>query len=212
MRLKLLVFITFIFLPLKLLFGVKEPEIPKVPDIDDSKTTNRSVTADKNESLPAEQTELYTFKVNIIFQDKTILNGITSFSKESIKVKHKKNGFIFRKNLKWSEVKNLQILEWKPVMQSQNTNTHTILYYFYPYKWKIISKRGDVYYYEGNIPYINKLILTNDDGSTDIYSYFIDYWKITGENSGYWKNMKSVDFYYPFKNPNNKVFKTINFR
>ncbi len=208
--LSLLVFI--ISIPLNLLSNIKEPKPPEEPNITETKSTNIEIKSTKKTGKKEISSELFAYNVTIIFEDKTILSGIISFPKDSIKVTHKKKGFIFRKTIKWDDVKNLRIVEWKAFAKNGSTNRNLILYYFYPYKWKITTKAGKIYEYKGKIPYLHKLILTNEDGSTDIYSYFVDYWKITGKKSGYWKNAKSVDFYYPFKHPNKKVFKIINFK
>ena len=73
-------------------------------------------------------------------------------------------------------------------------------------------KKGKIYHYNENIPYLNKLVLTNDDGSTHIFSFFIDYWKETGKKTGYWQNTRSTYFYAPVKNPLKKTLKIINFK
>lgn len=207
-------FIFIILLPLNILSNVKEPESPKEPRVEEPKVIKKTNIQSNSTIKPLKKgaVELFAFNVTVIFADKTILNGIVSFPEDSIKVTHKKKGFLFRKTIKWDDVKCLRIVEWKPFLRNQGKNKNLLLYYFYPFKWKIITKQGKTYEYKGKISYLHKLILTNEDGSTDIYSYFVDYWKITGKNSGYWRNAKSVDFYYPFKHPNKKVFKVINFR
>jgi hypothetical protein len=197
----------------KLNAQIKEPSLPKEPSITNFKITNKEVKNEKKESEPV-SVNLYSYNVSITFANKKILSGIVSFPTDEIKVTHTKEGFLFRKILKWSEIKILTILEWKPFSQSSETNikTNILTYYFYPYKFKIISKLGDEYDYEGRIPYLDKLILTNEYGSTDIYSFFVDYWIVKGKNIGFWQNAKISNFYYPFRNPNKKVFKIINFK
>ncbi len=188
---------------------VKEPVAPKINIPGD--TTEKKYN-NKEEEKIKKKNDLFVFYVTFIFQDNTILKGMTSFPKDSIMVKHKKKSFMFEKVIKWEDVKSLKIMEWKPRLISKNTNTKYLQYYFYPAKYKFLMKNGKSYYYHKSISYLNSLVLTNDDGSTHVYSFFVDYWKKTGKKSGYWKNAQSAYFYYPFKNPNKKIFKIINFK
>ncbi|MBU1077463.1 MAG: hypothetical protein KKH98_09235 [Spirochaetes bacterium] len=190
-------------------FNIGEPKVPEVK-ITGETAENGSFKTGKNE--PEKETQRYVFNVSVIFKDNTILTGITSFPERSLSVKHKNKGFIFEKVIKWEDVKSLKLLEWKPRLMSKNTNNSALLYYFYPSKYQFIMKKDKSYEYNRNIPYLNSLLLTNDDGSTQIYSFFVDYWKVTGKNTGFWKNSASSYFYYPFKIPHKKNFIIINFR
>ncbi len=189
-------------------FTIKEPKTPVVSGEEKSTNKIKSNIPERNKS----DNNLYIYKVTFIFADKTILSGITSFTKNSLRVTHIKKGFLFKKRLDFGNVRSIKILEWQPNLIKGKSNSKSLLYYFYPYKFEIIDKHGNKYKYKGNVDFLNKLILTNNDGSTEVYTYFADYWNITGKNIGYWKNSKSTLFYYPFKNPLKRVIKIINFR
>ncbi|MDD5065437.1 MAG: hypothetical protein PHF84_00170 [bacterium] len=190
-------------------FNIKGPSEPRI-DLG-TKQTN---TVRKEQSIKVQEKEkaIYVFSVSVIFQDKAMLKGLVSFLEDELKVQYTKNNFLFRKTVSWNDVKSLQIMEWKPSLNTQESNARLLMYYFYPRKYKIIMESGETYYYDKNIPYINKLILTNEDGSTDIFSYFVDYWSVTGPNTGYWRNARSTYFYAPFEHANRSVIKKINFR
>ncbi|MBN1897425.1 MAG: hypothetical protein JW827_01505 [Spirochaetes bacterium] len=183
---------------------VNEPDDPRINE-------NFQIEANKTPSEKEEE-EFFAFMVTVLFEDKTILSGLISFPKENLKVIHKKKDFLFRKTVKWEDVKSIKITGWKPTLKETIKSKNEYLYYFYPDHYEIIMKNSQKYEYRGNITYLNKLILTNkEDGSTDIYSFFMDYWKSTGKKEGYWVNAKTIDFYYPFNHPHTKSFTTINF-
>ena len=196
---------------------IKEPDPPKEPAISNVKlNTANTQIASCNTNIHTEaksnKIDLYVYDVITVFHDNTILKGIISFTENSIKIKHKKKGFVFEKTILWNKVKSIKILEWKPKQGAKNKNTKLTAYTFSSSKYQITMKKGQKYIYNKNIPYLNKLVLTNKDGSTHIYSFFIDYWKSTGEKSGYWKNTMSSYFYAPVKNPLKKTITIINFK
>ncbi len=193
-------------------FKIKEPTEPKIADYNTSVKTNNTKKTSDFVKAENKNNNLYVYKVTLIFGDKTVLTGITSFPRNSIRVSHVKKGFLFRKRLEFSKMRSLKILEWKPELIKQGSTKKVLLYYFYPYKCEVIDKKGEKYKYEGDLKFLHKLVLTNSDGSTDVYSYFADYWYITGKDRGYWKNSKSTLFYTPFKHPLKRVIKRINFR
>lgn len=188
---------------------IEEPNEPAEPD---EPVIDIEMTGQEQQKNKEVKITLYPHDVSILFQDNTILTGMVTFPEQELTVQHSKKGFIFNKKIFWKEIKNLQILEWKPNLVSQKSNAKVLTYYFYPKKYQFTTRDNKKYYWEKNIPYINKLILTNDDGSTHIYSYFVDYWHLTGDKTGYWRTSRSAYFYSPFKEPNKKVFKTINFK
>ncbi len=190
-------------------FNIKEPSVPKIESNFSNTQSKKNV---KKNVLKTIDVDILTFNATVIFVDNTILKGLVSVPQNEIRVKHKKKGFIFEKTIKWNNVKSVKIKEWKPRLVSKNTNKGSLIYYFYAAKYEFKMKNGEIYNYNKNISYLNSLVLTNNDGSTSIYSFFVDYWKSTGKKSGYWENSKNNYFYYPFHNPNKKNFKVINFK
>ena len=171
--------------------AIIEPQSPHEPIVNN--------IAPQEKTQPNNQTEkknitLYPFNASLIFQDNTILNGLISFPEKEIELEHIKNGFLYKKTINWGEVKNLQITRWEPSLNTPESNAKTLTYYFYPKEYKITLTDDKVFFYKKNIPYLNQLLLTNDEGSTYIYSYFVDYWQITGKKSGHWKIAKSTYF------------------
>lgn len=191
---------------------VKGPVEPKIPAITNQVRLSNLLPRQEPARQEAQEKSVFLFTVSVIFQDKTILSGITSFPEESLRVSHVKNNILFRKSIDWINVKSIQIQEWKPSLLTQESNARVLSYYFYPSRYRILMASGETFFYEKNIPYLNRLLLTNNDGSADIFSFFADYWTVTGKSTGYWKNTKSTYFYAPFKQGNQKVFRTINFK
>ncbi len=201
---------TFNLLASTNIFNIPEPKVPEITNISNT-SSNKHSTSMKNINEKNNQT-LYIYKVSLIFSDKTILTGITSFTKNRLRVSHIKKGFLFKKDITFDNIKSIKIEEWKPILITKKTNSKVLLYYFYPDKFKIITKNNEKFNYKGRVPFIDKLVLTNQDGSTEVYSYFADYWYITGNQKGYWKNSRTTLFYYPFRHPLKKVIKIIKFR
>ncbi len=193
-------------------YSIEEPEEPSIPVIHWSSNKTQDNIYKTQNGEKEENINLFVYDVRTVFQDNTILKGIVSFPENSIKIKHKKKGFVFEKTVFWEDVKSIKILEWGPRKGPKNKETKTQMFHFYPLKYKIIMKKGKVYHYNKNITYLNKLVLTNEDGSTYIFSFFVDYWKETGEKAGYWQNARSTYFYAPVKNPLKKALKVINFK
>ncbi len=191
---------------------VKEPLPPKEPKITIETIKSNEQNKIFGRKNVSSEKNLYVFPVSIFFENKVSLKGIISLPEDSLRIQHTKSNFVFRKTIKWENVKSLQILEWLPSLQTSVQEAKVLTYYFYPKKYKILMQSNEIYYYDQNIEYFNKLILTNEEGSTDIYSFFIDYWNVTGEKTGYWKNARSTYFYAPFKQANRQVMKIINFQ
>jgi len=185
---------------------------PKTPVVSFSNVFDSSSEKFRFNYKKLSESNLYVFDVTLFFGNKVKLKGIVSFPEEMLRVKYKKKGFVFEKNIKWEDVKSIQILEWHPKPITDKKKVELVPYYFYPAKYKIVTKNKKIYYYKKNIPYLNKLILTNDDGSTTVYSVFVDYWKIKSKKSGFWINSRSTYFFYPYKNPNKKIFKRVLFK
>lgn len=192
-------------------FKIKEPVSPTVQQSINTQTKHINFK-NKKKVKKYKKENLYFYNVTILFQDSSILNGVITIKEKTVRVRHKKKDFVFDKTIKWEDVKSIKIKEWKPRLISKNTNNGKLTYYFYPGKYQFIMNNKKSYYYHKNIPYLNSLLLTNDDGSTQIYSFFVDYWYPTGKNTGYWENTKNSYFYYPFYNPHYKSFKIINFK
>lgn len=193
-------------------FTIDEPDEPVIPDISGLTLKTQHKPIKTNIPKKNEDEVLLVYDVGIIFQDNTLLKGIISFTENSLKVSHVKNNFVFEKSIKWNDIKSILITEWRPSEGPKSEDSKVMPYYFYPSLYQITMKKGEKYIYKKNIPHLNKLILTNDDGSTSVFSYFMDYWNVTGDKTGFWKNTKSTYFYAPVKNPLKKTIKIINFK
>ncbi len=191
-------------------YSVKEPTPPQAPKIEENAKPTNSISPIKKIYVDKEKI-YYPFYVEVRLANSTIMTGVISFPEKSITVKHVKKGILFKKKLNWGDISFVEIKKWNPFLFTNNTNKKVLGYIFYPVEFCIITRKKEKYFYKGRIKYIEKFLFSNQNGSCELYSYFVDYWKIIKKDKGYWKNSKTSYFYFPFKHPLKNVVTRIVF-
>ncbi|MDH4128193.1 MAG: hypothetical protein OEV44_05530 [Spirochaetota bacterium] len=181
----------------------KFPEIPKPPDFKN--------LLNQTPKKKTENTESYIYEVEIVLNKGSRIKGSISLKKNHITALTKKGDFTYSKDIELSEVKKIEILQWKESKAKKTSESAKILFIFYPIKFKVITIKKKTFIFDGRLPQFEMVKLTNILGKTTIYSIFYDYWTVSGKG-GKWNNSKSTKFEHNRTHPHPLSFKEIVFK
>lgn len=185
----------FLFFPV-LVFpvdGPVDPASPKGPTFNE----NRKEIVVKKKTADKEK----LFTVRLSWYTNREISGRASFQTGSVFIYYEKGKTSFRKEIALRSIRSIVTRKWEGKKERDNE------YFFYPTWYTLITKDNAIYDIHKNISLFNMVTLKNENGSTTVYSYFVDYWK-----DGTWQNCKSAVKGYPELNPPEEVFVKLEFR
>lgn len=144
--------------------------------------------------------KLYKYKLKVFLANNNIIAGAIVTKKKLIQIIHYKNGIRFNKVLKLKKIKSIEIIKFKSL--KYRSNSKMVSYYFTPYEYKIVDKKGNIYYYKKPIKFLYSLRIVNEAGTARLKSFYIDYWL---KNKNCWYYSKSRKFNFPILNPQPKT-------
>ena len=204
-------FLTVVILGLRvgLIHSLKEPispSSPKSPVLEGVESKKRVGGSVKKKDL------LYSYRVRIILNGGTEIEGRIKLKGKSLMVKREEEGIIYRKGLEYKLIKSIRMKEWKGYRLNVSgyrkkeavKGREDIPYLFYPLIYEIRKLDNEVLIHMGRIKELEVMELKNGFGSTRVYGIFYDYWVRRSINlkGGYWANSGSKHYKRNGLNPN----------
>lgn len=153
-----------------LLLGVDTPTEPQTP----------VVPIPQNSSdPPKEKKGKKSLSVTLRLCDGREVSGTTEYTKEDITFQHDRDGIKYNKKIYLSTIKQIYIKNFLPKQLKKNTNGTT--FQFDPFEIEITGHDNEVYKLSGltNTDF-QKIVLSNQNGSTTLFTYWIDLQYDTG--------------------------------
>ena len=221
--LKWIFFLAMVILAFRvgLIHSLKEPispSSPKSPVLERAKD-NKKV----EESKEKKKDLLYSYRVRIILNGGTEIEGRIKLKGKSLMLKREKDGLRYRKELDYGLIKWIRLKEWrgyglrvsgygkKGVKKKKGggkagdgKDGGGIPYLFYPLIYEIRTLEEGVMSYRGRLRELEVIDLRNGYGSTRVYGIFYDYWVRGGLKleGGYWASTGSKYYKDNELNPN----------
>ncbi|MCK4908170.1 MAG: hypothetical protein KAS64_11500 [Spirochaetes bacterium] len=202
---KIIIVLSIMFFIVSSIFSIKSPSDPKTPVITDTSKKDDSQKAGNNQLNTSNKKTSY--KVRVILANGKFVDGRISLKYSWFKIKHLVNGFMYHKKVFFNEIRSIRIIKWKPQLSKSSKNP---MYYFVPEHYRITTKDKVSFVLKKRLKLLDRIVITNKYGTTNMFSYFVDYW-IGNKTSGYWSNSKSKSFSYNTQNPNAGVVRMIKF-
>lgn len=144
----------------------KEPNSPNVPDVTDK--TDKDARGEKKKNSK---------EIKIRLCDNREVKGLWESDKEEISFSHNKEGIIYSKKIKFSEVSAIKIVTWEGKFIKRKSDGK--LFKMLPKKVEIIS--GTTRFMKEGLLEFAEFSIQNENGSAKLYTYWMDSLSDTGK-------------------------------